>query len=352
MDIHYVYGFITSSDIIVKDDVLYVSCYYDTDKNLFDRLYSFMLSAYDTEIKKSSMFFNSYVIEIKSKVFIYEMLDKLECKSFINFEWGNSTYRKYINDNIQESVYFVFEDDIIDENNEIEWMFIRGMFDNTGYIDKTMGGVKFKAKFECIKSILKRIMPDIPFVDIGYNTLSFDENSGYEFLTRLYSESHCCNTDIVKTEKYKIFTTLRYVTTFKCIKNDSLAVIPSKVRMSDAGMDLTVIKLIKVVGDVYFYDTCISIVPSSGYYFKVYPRSSISKTGYMLANGVGVIDETYTGNVIIALRKMSPDVTDLELPCKIAQLIPERCIYSKMVETSSSDKILTSRGSGGFGSTG
>ena len=50
------------------------------------------------------------------------------------------------------------------------------------------------------------------------------------------------------------------------------------------------------------------------------PRSSISKTGYMLANSVGVIDRTYTGNVLVPLIKVDKSMPDLILPARVVQL--------------------------------
>ena len=88
--------------------------------------------------------------------------------------------------------------------------------------------------------------------------------------------------------------------TFKVVKRDEAAVFPTKSRMSDAGYDLTIIKLLKTKGNVHFYTTGLTIIPEYGYYFNLHPRSSISKTGYMLANSTGIIDSTYTGPLIIA----------------------------------------------------
>lgn len=137
--------------------------------------------------------------------------------------------------------------------------------------------------------------------------------------------------------------------TFRYTLNHADAVAPSKVRASDSGYDLTLIRLLKKVGDVEFYDTGVAVCPPFGYYFDMVPRSSISKTSYMLANNVGVIDSSYTGNIIVPLRNFSDEET-LELPCRIVQIIPRRIEH---FEPTLVDKLpLTSRGDGGFGSTG
>ena len=123
---------------------------------------------------------------------------------------------------------------------------------------------------------------------------------------------------------------------------------PTRAHADDAGFDVEAIALSHVVGDVEFYKTGLRVMPPPGIYFDLVARSSISKTGYMLANGVGIIDSGYRGEILIALRRMTPSAS-LELPCKIAQLVPRRFIELRAVEADTLD--VTERGMGGFGST-
>jgi deoxyuridine 5'-triphosphate nucleotidohydrolase len=136
---------------------------------------------------------------------------------------------------------------------------------------------------------------------------------------------------------------------FKYKKSDSDAIPPSRAHGSDSGFDLTLIKLVKTVGDVSFYSTGIQVEPPHGYYFDMVPRSFISKSGYTLANCVGIIDQNYRGDIIVPLRKTDPNANDIKLPCKIVQLIPRQWIHITPVETTYLD--ITSRGEEGFGST-
>lgn len=133
--------------------------------------------------------------------------------------------------------------------------------------------------------------------------------------------------------------------------SDPQAVVPSKAHPSDAGFDVTAIKVLKQVNDVTFFGTGIHIEPPAGYYFLLYPRSSISKTGYSMANSVGVIDASYQGEVIVALRKNEKELRDLELPCRIAQLVPMKTSPMTSIQVNNFFEE-TSRGEGGFGSTG
>lgn len=129
------------------------------------------------------------------------------------------------------------------------------------------------------------------------------------------------------------------------------AVIPSKAHQSDSGLDLTIIGKEKDLSDeVALYSTGIkATIQEEGWDLKIYPRSSISKTGYMLANSIGVVDASYRGEIFVALRKIDPSAEPLTFPVKLVQLLPERVPDVQVVEASLDQ---TDRGAGGFGSTG
>jgi deoxyuridine 5'-triphosphate nucleotidohydrolase len=145
----------------------------------------------------------------------------------------------------------------------------------------------------------------------------------------------------------------------KVFKVDDDAVMPSKARYSDAGYDLTIIREYRrLTPDTALYDTGIQLEIPNGYYVEIVPRSSMSRSGYILANSVGIIDQGYRGNLYIALTKIndtSPDLlTEWRLPWKCCQMIVRKQVYSRLVagkesEKSSSEK--SSRDTGAFGST-
>lgn len=134
------------------------------------------------------------------------------------------------------------------------------------------------------------------------------------------------------------------------VRTSESAVLPTKAHPSDSGFDLTLISAVKSFGDVALYGTGIKVKPPEGYYFDVVPRSSVSKTGYMLANSVGIIDQSYTGEILVALRKVDKTAPDLELPVRMAQLILRPMIPVDMEEVA--ELPTSERGDGGFGSTG
>ncbi len=128
------------------------------------------------------------------------------------------------------------------------------------------------------------------------------------------------------------------------------AIVPSKARISDSGYDLTLTRIKKRVGQVTLYGTGLVADVPQGWYLDVVARSSIIKTGHMLANNVGVIDRGYRGEIIVPLIKIDENAPELPLPARVAQLVPRPIAHFpiRVVESLSE----THRGSGGFGSSG
>jgi dUTP pyrophosphatase len=94
---------------------------------------------------------------------------------------------------------------------------------------------------------------------------------------------------------------------------------------------------------------------SCGYY--LYPRSSISKTPLMLANHTGIIDAGYRGFVKGAFRHLSSVSEDkpycVEKHTRLLQVChPSLCPVLVTIVDNEADLSDTTRGEGGFGSTG
>jgi len=130
------------------------------------------------------------------------------------------------------------------------------------------------------------------------------------------------------------------------------AIMPTK-KIIDVGYDLTIVSVAKQLTPLTtMYETHVSLEIPLGYYVELIPRSSISKTGYMLANNVGIIDPGYTGTLKVPLVKMDQSMPDIELPMRIAQLILKPYVVSEAYDATHEERVGTDRGSGGFGSTG
>ncbi len=139
------------------------------------------------------------------------------------------------------------------------------------------------------------------------------------------------------------------MTTIQILKKRDDAIIPSKAHDTDIGYDLTAVEQIKSDSRLYMFDTGIVAVPPKGYYLKLVPRSSLCKTGYVLANSIGIIDPDYRGTIKIALYKVDDFKPLLQTPFTKVQIIVEKFTEAKMQVVDSIDE--TARGEGGFGST-
>ena len=88
--------------------------------------------------------------------------------------------------------------------------------------------------------------------------------------------------------------------------------------------------------------------------YYLFPRSSISKTPLLMANSVGIIDKDYRGNIMAKVRMIPLNDTQdkylVEAGTRLFQLCtPDLSPFKiKVVDNLS----VTSRGEGGFGSTG
>jgi deoxyuridine 5'-triphosphate nucleotidohydrolase len=149
-----------------------------------------------------------------------------------------------------------------------------------------------------------------------------------------------------------IYKLLNRVGQIKVVKTRRDAVIPSKPNESDIGYDLTIVEKTKeVTENTCLYTTGIIAEAPRGYYIDVVPRSSLSKSGYMLANSVGIIDPSYRGEILIALTKVSELAQPIKFPFRCCQIVLRKAEYSVIQEYKSID-MDTNRNTGGFGSSG
>jgi dUTP pyrophosphatase len=130
---------------------------------------------------------------------------------------------------------------------------------------------------------------------------------------------------------------------------ESTSVMPTKGTKDSVGYDLTALSVYKKLSDkTTLFDTGLKIKPPKGYYIEIIPRSSLSKTGYMLSNSVGIIDPDYTDRLLIALTKVDDTLPDISLPFTKCQMIlrkHEDYTFSRVEKLEDTDR------KGGFGST-
>lgn len=92
-------------------------------------------------------------------------------------------------------------------------------------------------------------------------------------------------------------------------------------------------------------------LPGPGYVGLVFARSGLSLSeGLALANGVGVIDSDYRGEIQVPVVNLSNTILHIINGKRIAQLVVMPVEVPEMIEFSTLNETL--RGEGGFGSTG
>jgi dUTP pyrophosphatase len=124
----------------------------------------------------------------------------------------------------------------------------------------------------------------------------------------------------------------------------------------DAGLDIfcpdDIIIPAKSLGKINLGISCEALQNDriDGVSYYMYPRSSIIKTPLRLANSVGIIDKGYRGNLIGCFDNISDEDYLVEKGTRLLQLCASNLepITFNLVEELST----TSRGTGGYGSTG
>ncbi len=119
----------------------------------------------------------------------------------------------------------------------------------------------------------------------------------------------------------------------------------------DAGLDLYVLEDIEFQpGETKKIKLGISCEPEDGKAYYLFPRSSISKSPLRMANSIGLIDGGYRGEIMAVCDNIKSFSYIAEKGQRLFQLVATDSspIHYKLVNELSE----TSRGSGGFGSTG
>ncbi len=128
------------------------------------------------------------------------------------------------------------------------------------------------------------------------------------------------------------------------------AKLPKRATPNSAGYDLFSAKEMEIPAHgKAVVPTEISIAIPPGCYGRVAPRSGLAVKNFIDV-GAGVIDADYRGPVGAVLFNFSDVPFHVKEGDRIAQLIMERIETPEVVEVADLDK--TSRGAGGFGSTG
>lgn len=134
---------------------------------------------------------------------------------------------------------------------------------------------------------------------------------------------------------------------------DPRAVLPVRAHDDDAGLDLHAIEeQVLKPGARASIGTGLAIALPAGHAGLVVPRSGLAaKHGIGVVNGPGLIDAGYRGEVRVLLVNHDPDETfHIATGDRIAQLVVVAVPSIAIVETAALPG--STRGAGGFGSTG
>ena len=119
----------------------------------------------------------------------------------------------------------------------------------------------------------------------------------------------------------------------------------------DAGLDLYVLENIDFEpGETKAIKLGISCEPEDGKAYYLFPRSSISKTPLRMANSIGLIDGGYRGEIMAVCDNIKAESYSVKKGQRLFQLVATDSspITYELVESLE----MTTRGTGGFGSTG
>ena len=130
------------------------------------------------------------------------------------------------------------------------------------------------------------------------------------------------------------------------------AEVPTRAHPTDAGLDLYAAETVQIAPRVVtLVPTGIAVAIPDGYFGLLAARSSLAtKKAMTLANGVGIIDSDYRGEIKIPIIPLDGCHNLIQAGQKIAQLIilpialPTVEVVAELPESV--------RGLGGFGSTG
>jgi dUTP pyrophosphatase len=140
------------------------------------------------------------------------------------------------------------------------------------------------------------------------------------------------------------------------------SILPTKANLMDVGFDVYAHSFDTQDGSLVIY-LGIAVEPPEGYYFELAPRSSISKTPWVFANSIGIIDPNYRGELQVRMKPVHEiDGNTIKYRRiidhgfmrgdRVGQLILRKHEGQNFEIVETDNLSLTQRGEGGFGSTG
>lgn len=129
--------------------------------------------------------------------------------------------------------------------------------------------------------------------------------------------------------------------------------LPAYAHPGDAGADLlTTVDVSLAPGERALVPTGISLALPVGFVALVHPRSGLAaRHGLSIVNTPGTVDAGYRGEIkVMLINHDRTEPIELRRGDRIAQLVIQRCEQARFVEVEQLPD--SSRGAGGYGSTG
>lgn len=124
------------------------------------------------------------------------------------------------------------------------------------------------------------------------------------------------------------------------------AVTPRYADNGAAGMDLyvdTAMKYELQPGETYHLPTGIRVEIPKNFFGAIYPQSSLHKKGLILADSIGIIDSSYRGEIVLAVKNIFSDIIRINgqwgLRIPLAQLIIQPYRFEKVEVEISRDEM-------------
>ena len=127
--------------------------------------------------------------------------------------------------------------------------------------------------------------------------------------------------------------------------------LPAKAHEDDAGWDCYARTVDTLPGGLVRCALGFKLELPEGWFADLRPRSSIWKAGLALTNSCGVVDAGYRGEVMAIFYPVGKKIVYPFVGDRIIQMMLRRLDPVEIVQVEKVDEN-TSRGTGGFGSTG
>jgi len=127
---------------------------------------------------------------------------------------------------------------------------------------------------------------------------------------------------------------------------------PKYSHAGDAGMDIYAVEQgVLTPGEYRLFSTGIKVAIPEGHEIQIRPRSGLAlKHGISIVNAPGTIDFGYRGMIGVVLINLGKETFEVKRGDRIAQMVLKRVEQAEVIEVEELDD--TTRGEGGYGSTG